>query len=236
MTALTQLGLLGGMSWESTALYYRELNRLIRERVGGHASAPLLIWSVDFAGIEELQRAGDWQAQGRILADAATKLEAAGVGAIALATNTLHLVAEQITDAIDVPFVDLIDVTAVALAQAGHTRVGLLATDYTMTSDLYPKRLAGHGIEVIVPNEADRALVHRVIYAELLQGVVSNASRAACVGVIERLVAEGADAVLLACTELGLLLEDGDASVPLPDTTLLHCAALADVIISGVPS
>jgi aspartate racemase len=233
---LTQLGILGGMSWESSALYYRQLNRLVRERVGGHASAPLVLWSVDFAEIEQLQRAGDWDAQGRILAVAAAKLEAAGVGAIALATNTLHLVAAQITDAITVPFIDLIDVAATALDDAGYRHIGLLATDYTMTSDLYPSRFAKYGIEVIVPDEADRALVHRIIYDELLQGVVSDESRAGYLEVIDRLVARGADAVLLACTEIGLLLEDGDASVPLPDTTLLHCAALADVILSGVRS
>jgi aspartate racemase len=233
---LTQLGILGGMSWESSALYYRQLNRLVRERVGGHASAPLVLWSVDFAEIEQLQRAGDWDAQGRILAGAAAKLEAAGVGAIALATNTLHLVAAQITDAITVPFIDLIDVAATALDDAGYRHIGLLATDYTMTSDLYPSRFAKYGIEVIVPDEPDRALVHRIIYDELLQGVVSDKSRAGYLEVIDRLVARGADAVLLACTEIGLLLEDGDASVPLPDTTLLHCAALADVMISGVRS
>ena len=129
------------MSWESTALYYRRLNELMRERVGGHASAPLLLWSVDFAGIEELQRAGDWDAQGAILADAAGKLEAAGVAAVALATNTLHLVADRITADLGVPFIDLIDVVAAEMAKAGYSSVGLLATNYTMTSDLYPKRL-----------------------------------------------------------------------------------------------
>jgi aspartate racemase len=181
-----------------------------------------------------LQRAGDWTAQGRILAAAATKLEAAGVEAIALATNTLHLVASQITDAITVAFIDLIDVAATSMAEAGYARVGLLATNYTMTSDLYPTRLAKYGIEVVVPDEADRELVHRIIYDKLLQGVVSKESRVAYLEVIDRLVARGADAVLLACTEIGLLLADGDASVPLADTTLLHCAALADVMISGV--
>jgi len=130
---LTQIGVLGGMSWESTALYYRRINELVRLRVGGHASAPLLIWSVDFAGIEARQRSGDWDGQGQILATAAVKLEAAGVAAIALATNTLHLVADQITAAIDVPFIDLVDVTASAMSEAGYRSVGLLATAYTMT-------------------------------------------------------------------------------------------------------
>jgi aspartate racemase len=233
---VTQIGLLGGMSWESSALYYRQLNRLVHARVGGHASAPLVLWSVDFAEIEALQRAGDWDAQGRILAGAAARLEACGVGAIALATNTLHLVADQITAAISVPFIDLIDVAASAVADAGHRTVGLLATNYTMTSDLYPNRFAKHGIDVVVPDEADRALVHRVIYDELLHGVLSDECRAAYLQVIDRLVDRGADAVLLACTEIGLLLVDGDARVPLVDTTLVHCEALADVIINGVRS
>jgi aspartate racemase len=233
---LTQLGILGGMSWESSALYYRQLNRLVQAQVGGHASAPLLLWSVEFSEIEAYQRAGNWDAQGELLAAAATKLEAAGVGAIALATNTLHLVADQITAAISVPFIDLIDTAAVAVADAGYRQIGLLATNYTMTSDLYPARLAKHGIEVLVPDEADRAIVHGVIYDELLHGIVSDESRVAYLQVIHRLVDRGADAVLLACTEIGLLLADGDAPVPLVDTTLVHCEALADVIINGVRS
>jgi aspartate racemase len=233
---MMRLGLLGGMSWESTALYYRRLNELMRERVGGHASAPLLLWSVDFAEIEQYQREGNWDAQGTILAAAARKLEVAGVGAVALATNTLHLVADQITAELTVPFIDLIDVVAAKMAEAGYRKVGILATNYTMTSDLYPKRLAKYGIDVVVPNEADRAVVHSVIYDELLQGIVSDSSREVYLTVVEHLVAGGADAVLLACTEIGLLLVDGDASVPLPDTTLLHCDALVDVIINGVQS
>jgi aspartate racemase len=233
---VNQLGILGGMSWESTALYYRRLNELMRERVGGHASAPLLIWSVDFAEIEQFQREGNWDAQGQILAAAAGKLEAAGVSAVALATNTLHLVADQITADLSLPFIDMIDVVAAKMADAGYRKVGILATNYTMTSDLYPKRLAKYGIEVVVPNDGDRAVVHSVIYDELLQGVVSDASRTAYLEVVDHLIADGADAVLLACTEIGMLLVDGDAPVPLPDTTLLHCDALADVIINGVHS
>jgi aspartate racemase len=233
MSQLRRLGLLGGMSWQSSAGYYRRLNELVQGRVGGHASAPLVLWSVDFAEIEALQRAGDWDGQGRVLAQAARGLQAAGVDAIALATNTLHIVSGAITDAITVPFVDLIDVAASAVAAAGYERVGLLATDYTMTSDLYPARLAGRGVATLVPDEADRATVHRVIYDELVRGVVTDRSRAQYLDVIERLVARGAQAVLLACTEIGLLLRDGDASVPLLDTTELHCAALVEVILDG---
>jgi aspartate racemase len=231
---MKQLGLLGGMSWQSTAVYYRELNQLVQARRGGHASAPLLLWSVDFAEIEQLQRAADWTAQGRILADAALRLEAAGVDAIALATNTLHLVADQITAGLTVPFVDLIDVTADAVADLGYTTVGLLATDYTMTSDLYPARLAQHAVSTLAPDAAGRAEVQRVIYDELVRGIVTDQSRAALVDVIEDLRARGAQAIILGCTELAMSLRSGDpGSGPLPllDTTALHCRALADVIL-----
>ena len=229
---LTRIGLLGGMSWESTAVYYRTLNETVRNRVGGHASAPLLLWSAEFGAIEALQRAGDWDAQGRILAEAAVGLQQAGAAAVALATNTLHLVADQITAAIDVPFIDLIEV--VGTAATGFPTVGLLGTGYTMTSELYPKRLAHYGVEVIVPSAAERELVHRVIYEELLHGVVTDASREAYLGVIDGLVERGAGAVVLGCTEIGMLVGAGDTAVPLLDTTRLHCQALADVIIDGL--
>jgi aspartate racemase len=235
-SALARVGLLGGMSWESTAVYYRQLNELIHERVGGHASAPLILWSVDFAEIERLQQSGDWDSQGRILAEAAVKLEAAGAQAVALCTNTLHLVADQITAQLTVPFIDLIDVVGEAAGRAGHRRVGLLATGYIMNSDLYPKRLANHGVEVIVPDSDDRSVVHAVIYGELVHGIIREESRVAYRTIIERLVAQGAEAVVLGCTEIGLLIGPRDSTVPLLDTTRLHCEALADVIISGVRS
>jgi aspartate racemase len=231
---VNRVGLLGGMSWESTAVYYRLLNEAVHERVGGHASAPLVVWSVDFAEIETLQRAGDWAEQGRILGEAAAALQRAGVDAIALATNTLHLVADDITARIDVPFLDLIDVVGAATEAAGHQRVGVLATGYTMDSDLYPSRLAKFGAQVLVPAADDRAEVHRVIFEELVHGVVREESRAAYLAAIDRLVERGAEAVILACTEIGRLLRDGDAAVPLLDTTALHCAALTDVMINGV--
>ena len=230
---LTRLGLLGGMSWESTAVYYQLLNRAVHERAGGHASAPLIVWSVDFAEIEALQRAGDWAAQGRILGDAAEALQAAGAEAIALATNTLHLVADDITARIDVPFVDLIDVVGEAVERAGHRRVGLLATGYTMRSDLYPARLAKYGVEVLVPEEDDLVEVNRVIYDELVHGLVSPVSKARYLEVMDRLVARGAEAVLLACTEIDMLLTAADTDLPLLDSTALHCDALTDVILNG---
>jgi amino-acid racemase len=234
MTALAQLGLLGGMSWESTAVYYRLLNELVHRRVGGHASAPVLVWSVDFAEIEALQRSGDWAEQGRILGDAAAALQDAGVQAVALATNTLHLVADDITARIDVDFIDLIDVVARSVTSHGYRTVGVLATGFTMDSGLYPARLGQHGVNVITPEGADHHDVHRIIYDELVHGIVRDESRARYLEVITHLVERGAQAVLLACTEITLLLADGDADVPLLDTTGLHCLALADFMMSGV--
>lgn len=229
--ALRRVGILGGMSWTSTWIYYRLLNEMVNDRAGGHASAPVTIWSVEFGEIEALQRGGDWPAQGEILARAARALQDAGSDAVALATNTLHLVAGQITAAIDVPFLDMIDVVGKAAADRGFGAVGILATDYTMRSDLYPARLAALGVDVVVPPESDRAIVHGVIYDELVHNVVTDASRAAYLGVVDRLVERGAQAVLLACTEIGLLLRDGDAPVPLLDTSVLHCRALTDFIL-----
>ncbi|UQX89944.1 aspartate/glutamate racemase family protein [Jatrophihabitans telluris] len=234
MSELTRIGLLGGMSWESTTSYYRLLNQFVSAEVGGHASAPVTIWSADFAEIERLQRAGDWDAQGRILHNAALSLQQSGVELIALATNTLHLVADQITAGLSVPFLDLIDLVGQAAAAAGHTRVGLLATAYTMNSDLYRSRLQRYGVEVIVPDEDDRELVHSVIYGQLVHGIVDPGSKADYLAVVSRLADSGAQAVVLGCTEIALLISDGDATVPLIDTTRLHCQALSDIIINGV--
>ncbi len=231
MCELHRLGLLGGMTWQSTATYYRLLNEGVHARVGGSASAPVTIHSVDFGDFEPRQRAGDWEGQGKILAEAAAALQAAGAETIALATNTLHLVADQIRAAISVPFVDLIDVTAEALSE--YRVVGMLATDYTMTSDMYPKRMAVYGTEVIVPEAAEREIVHNVIYDELQVGVISEESRAAYRSIIAGLVARGAEAIVLACTEIGLLVDGTDSAVPVFDTTALHCAVLTDYMIPG---
>ena len=233
---LRRIGLLGGMSWSSTAIFYRLLNEMVQERVGGHTSAPLTIWSVEFGGVEALQRAGDWPAQGAILARAARALQDGGADAIALATNTLHLVSADIVAAIDVPFVDMIDVVAKEVSDRGFTKVGILATDYTMGSTLYPDRLRPLGVDVLVPSDDDRREVHRIIYDELVHNTVTDESRAAYLGVVDRIVERGADAVLLACTEIGLLLRDGDAPVPLLDTSVLHSEALTDFICTGATS
>ncbi|MEP6853517.1 MAG: aspartate/glutamate racemase family protein [bacterium] len=230
-TPLARIGLIGGMSWQSSAVYYRRLNQLVAEVRGGHASAPVTIHSVDFADIEALQRAGDWAGQGRILAGAALALERGGVAAVALATNTLHLVAGDITAAISVPFVDLIDVVAEAVT--GMPTVGLLGTAYTMGSDLYSDRLAAVGTDVLVPDVAERELVHRVIYDELVHGIVLEESRAAYRDVLAHLADRGARTVILGCTEIGLLIGPDDVDVAVLDTTELHCRTLTDVMING---
>jgi len=216
------------MSWESTATYYRLVNEGVRERAGGLHSAPLLIWSADFAEIEELQRTGDWPAAAEILAGAAVRLEYAGAAAIALCTNTMHRVAEVIRGRLAVPLLSMVDVVGAHAAGEGWTRVGLLGTAFTMDSPMYPDAMAAHGIEVLTPPAEDRGLVHRVIYDELCQGVIRGGSRQAYRRIIRDLVARGAQAVVLGCTEISMLVGPADAEVPLPDTTALHAAAIVD--------
>jgi aspartate racemase len=225
---LATVGLLGGMSWESTATYYRLVNEGVRERAGGLHSAPLLIWSVDFAEIGELQRTGDWAAAAEILAAAAVRLEGAGAAAIALCTNTMHRVADVIRDRLAVPLLSMVDVVGAETAERGWTRVGLLGTAFTMDSPLYPDALAVHGVEVLTPPAEDRQLVHRVIYDELCQGVVRDGSRQAYRRIIKELVARGAQAIVLGCTEIPMLVDVTDADVPLLDTTTLHAAAIVE--------
>ncbi|KOV37713.1 racemase [Streptomyces sp. XY431] len=219
------IGLLGGMSWESTATYYRLLNELTRDRLGGLHSAKCVLYSVDFAEVERLQAAGEWEAAGRLLADAARAVEAAGAELLLICTNTMHKVADQVADAVSVPLLHLADATAAAVLAAGVTRVGLLGTAFTMEQDFYRDRLASHGLDVLVPDRAGRALVHRVIYEELCLGVVREDSRAEYRRVIAELVAEGAEGVILGCTEIELLVGPGDSAVPVFPTTRIHAEA-----------
>jgi aspartate racemase len=217
------IGLLGGMSWESSAVSYRMVNEAVRDALGGLHSADLLLRSVDFAPVEALQRAGDWDAAGALLAREARALQDAGAELLVLCTNTMHKVAPAIEAALDVPLVHIADATAAAVREAGLRRVGLLATAYTMEQDFYVGRLRDrHGIEVLVPDAAERAEVHRVIYEELCVGVVRDASREAYRAVMAGLVDRGAEAILLGCTEIDLLVGAVDASVPVFDTTLLQ--------------
>jgi len=222
------IGLLGGMSWESSAEYYRLANELVRERLGGLHSAKLVMHSVDFAEIEELQVAGRWEEAGAVLVAAAIGLEKAGAELLLLCTNTMHIVADQISSAVSIPFLHLADATAGAVHRSGSDTVGLLGTAFTMEHPFYRDRLRSHGLDVLVPEAEDRTLVHRVIYEELCLGVVEQASRHACAEVIKRLVDRGATGVILGCTEIELLIGQCDSSVPVFPTTRLHVEAAVD--------
>ena len=226
------IGMLGGMSWESTAEYYRLANELVRERLGGLHSARLVLASVDFAEIERLQVAGEWDEAGRILAGEAARLEAAGAELLVLCTNTMHKVAGQVQAAVSIPLLHLADTTAAAVRAAGLSTVGLLATGFTMEQDFYRDRLASHGLRVLVPEDDDRAEVHRVIYEELCVGVIRGESRQRYREVIERLVAAGAEGIILGCTEIELLVGAGDSAVPVFPTTRLHVEAAVDAALA----
>jgi aspartate racemase len=227
------IGLLGGMSWESTAVYYRLLNEGVRDRLGGLSSARVLLHSVDFAEVAALQRADRWDDAGRLLAAAARGLEGAGADLVLIGTNTMHAVAPQVRAALGVPLLHLVDVTAAAVAAAGLGRVGLLGTAFTMAAPWYREPFTAAGVELVVPPDDDRALVHRVIFDELCVGVVSDASRAALRTVLDGLVAEGAQGAVLGCTELELLLGPDDAAVPLFPTTRLHVEAALDAALAA---
>lgn len=222
------IGLIGGMSWESTASYYRLINQAVKARLGGLHSASLLLHSVDFAGIEQLQRAGDWDTAGALLAQAARGLQAAGAGALLICANTMHKVAPAIESAVQIPLLHVVDATAAAVRRAGVRRVGLLGTRFTMEQPFYVERLRQQGLDVLLPDAEGRAMVHRVIYEELCQGLILAGSRDDYRRVMAALVAQGAEGIILGCTELALLLDAGDATVPLFDTTELHAQAAVD--------
>ena len=228
------LGLLGGMSWESTVSYYRILNERVRDRVGGLHSAPLVLHSVDFAVIEALQRADDWDAAAAVLASAAEGLRAAGAEALVLCTNTMHLVAPQLEATAGMPLLHIADATAVRIRAAGLHRVALLGTRFTMERDFYRRRLEDAGIEVLVPGARERETVHRVIYDELCLGQIRADSREAYCGIVQTMVGQGAQGVILGCTEIGLLLGEGDAPVPLFDTARIHAEAAVDWALGDI--
>ena len=219
------IGVLGGMSWESSLDWYRMANEQVRDRLGGYHSAQILLDSLDFAEIEALQASGDWQAAGEVLATHARALEDAGAGLIVLCTNTMHLVADQITRAITVPFLHIADTTSAAITAAGLRTVGLLGTAFTMEQSFYRDRLAHNGITALVPGADDRATVHRVIYDELVHGVTTAQSRQEYREVIARLVDAGAEGIILGCTEIELLVSQADSAVPVFPTTALHVSA-----------
>lgn len=226
------IGLIGGMSWESTVPYYAQINEAVRERLGGLHSAKIALYSVEFAEIERMQHEGRWDDAGAVLADAARRLESAGADFLVLCTNTMHLVAPQIEGAVSIPLLHIADPTAAAVASRGIRTVGLLATRFTMEKEFYRARLERAGLRVITPDADDREVVHRVIYDELCVGRVESASREAYKAVMQRLVAAGAEGIILGCTEIGLLVGPDDASVPLFDTTSLHARAAVERALS----
>lgn len=219
------IGVLGGMSWESSLEWYRMANEKVRDHLGGYHSAPILLDSVDFAEIEALQALGDWDSAGRILAAHAKRLETAGAELVVLCTNTMHIVADRIIDAIDVPFLHIVDATTEAVIDAGISEVGLLATAFTMENDFYRDRLESHGISTLVPDEHDRTVVHRIIYDELVHGVITEDSRRTYREIIAGLVDSGARGIILGCTEIELLVRPADSPVPVFPTTALHVSA-----------
>ena len=226
------LGLLGGMSWESTLPYYRIVNERVRDRLGGLHSARLVLYSVDFAQIEAMQMRGEWDEAGRVLADAAAALERAGAQALVICTNTMHCVLDAIEAAISVPVLHIADATAQRVRVAGISRIGLLGTRFTMEQDFYRGRLEQHALEVLVPDADGRDAVHRIIYDELCLGVVREESRVAYRKVMADLVARGAQGIILGCTEIGLLVGESDVSVATFDTARIHAEAAADWALS----
>ena len=222
------LGLLGGMSWESTTTYYQHINRRVRHLLGGLHSAPCIIFSFDFAEIEALQREGKWAKAGTLLDEASAKLAAAGADAIVLCTNTMHSVSGGIESASGLPLLHIADATAERIRAAGLTTVGLLGTRFTMDKEFYKARLAEHGLSVIVPDDADRQAVHDIIYTELCNGVIKQESSDVYVAVIGRLAAMGAECLIMGCTEIGLLLDGVNLGMPTFDTAQIHAVAAAD--------
>lgn len=229
---MKMIGLIGGMSWESSVEYYRILNRGVRDRLGPSVSARCLLWSFDFSEIEQLQHSNDWVGLGQRLADAARHLEAAGADALLICTNTMHRVADDVEQAVSVPLLHIADPTAARIRAEGYRRVGLLGTAFTMEQDFYTGRLRErHGLDVLVPDAPDREAVHRIIYDELVAGRLEPASRAVFREVIGRLIAAGAEAVILGCTEIMLLVRPEDSAVPLFDTTEIHAEAAIAVAL-----
>jgi aspartate racemase len=227
------IGLIGGLSWESSAAYYRIINETVRARLGGLRSARCLMWSFDFGEVEALQHAGRWDDATTAMIDAARRLERGGADFVLICSNTMHRMADEIAAAITIPLLHIADPTAERIQAQGIARVGLLGTAFTMEQDFYRGRLAQRfGLDVLVPDEAGRALVHRVIYEELVRGVIRADSREAYRSVITDLVARGAQAIILGCTEIMLLVRPEDSAVPLFDTTTIHAEAAVDLALA----
>lgn len=217
------IGLLGGMSWESTAGYYRDINRGVAEKLGGLHSAQISLYSIDFSPLELLQHEGDWQGVADVLIEAALKVQSAGADFLLICTNTMHKVADQIEAALQIPLLNIADATAEVLVAEGVKKAGLLGTAFTMEEDFYRGRLKQNfGLDIVTPSEADRQIVHNVIYRELCAGKTTEASKAEYLRIIEELAKEGAEAVILGCTEIGMLIKQSDTNVKLYDTAVIH--------------
>ncbi|MCP4140109.1 MAG: aspartate/glutamate racemase family protein [Chloroflexi bacterium] len=227
------IGLLGGMSWESTALYYRQINELVKEKLGGLHSAQIAMFSVDFQEIEELQHAGQWDATGEILSKAAEQVQNAGADFLLICTNTMHKVAPQIEAAIEIPLLHIADATAERIKSQGIKNIGLLGTRFTMEQDFYAGRLRdAHDLNVILPSKQDREIVHRVIYEELVLGVVRDESRREYLRIMETLCSEGAEGVIEGCTEIVMLVQQKHTGIPLFDTTFIHAQAAVEMALN----
>lgn len=219
------IGLIGGMSWESSLEYYRIINRSVKKRLGGFHSAKILMYSVDFAEIEELQTKGLWTESGEILADAAERLEKGGAEMIVLCTNTMHKLSDAITSRVRIPMIHIADAAAGSVKQQGFKKAALLGTRYTMEQDFYKDRLKYNGLDVIIPDADDMTIIHDVIYEELVKGIILDSSREKYQQIIEKLKNKGAEAVILGCTEIGLLIKGEDSVLPVFDTTQIHAEA-----------
>lgn len=226
------IGLLGGMSWESTLSYYQIINEGVKERLGGLHSAKILLYSVDFAEVEACQATNDWDKSAEILGEAAKKLEKIGADLIVICTNTMHKIVPQIEKKLSIPILHIADATAKALQKNGISKVALLGTRYTMTQDFYKSRLINQGISVLIPDENDIETVNRIIYDELCLGILSEASRQKYQSIIEKLKENGAQGVILGCTEIGLLIKQKDSALPVFDTTLIHAKAAVNEALS----
>lgn len=227
------LGIIGGMSWESTQSYYRLINEGIKAKLGNLHSADLLIHSVDFAPIGELQAQGKWEELGDIMVNSGKRLQAAGAQGLLIATNTMHKVAEQVQAATNLPLIHIADATADAIKQQGLTKIALLGTQFTMTEDFYKQRLIDASLQVLIPDTDARAEVHRIIYDELCQGQLLASSRQYYTQVINELAAQGAEGVILGCTEIGLLISQADSPIPVFDTTAIHAAAAVQFLLDN---
>lgn len=226
------IGLIGGMSWESSLEYYRLINQGVKQRLGGFHSARCLMYSVDFAEVEQMQSSGAWDDATALMIDAAQRLERGGADCIVICTNTMHLMAPQVEAAVSLPLLHIVDSTAQAICAQGIQQVALLGTGFTMQQPFYRERLESHGLEVMIPLEAEREIIHRVIYDELVKGILREESREAYIRIIERMYGDGAEAVILGCTEIGLLIKPGDVTIPRFDTTALHAQSAVDFALA----